>query len=177
METKYIILEKSFFKNNVIEVAPLLLGKYLVRELDNGMKLALMINEVEAYQGEHDLASHARFGRTKRNEPMFGPGGHFYVYLIYGIYWMLNIVTGNENEPSGVLIRGAGEIIGPGRLTNHLKINKCFYGIEAIPENKLWFEDRKIIIPSSKIIQTPRIGIDYAGKEWAEKPLRFLIKP
>lgn len=173
---QYKILDSSFFNRPVVEVAQDLLGKFIVREMKDGKKIALMINETEAYEGEHDLASHARFGETKRNKVMFGPAGHFYVYLVYGMHWMLNIITGKKGSASGVLIRGAGNISGPAKLTKYLHINGTFYGLEAIQKNKLWFEDRNIQIPESKIIRTPRIGVEYAGSEWSNKLYRFLVK-
>lgn len=98
---------QKFFKAPVLKVAKSLIGKYLVRKL-RGKEIALMITEVEAYDGANDLACHARHGKTKRNEVMFGEAGRFYVYFTYGMHWMLNIVTGPKDYPAAVLIRGAG---------------------------------------------------------------------
>jgi DNA-3-methyladenine glycosylase len=172
---KHKVLNHSFFNRPVLEVAHDLIGKFIIRELPDGKKISLMINETEAYDGPCDKASHARFGKTERNKVMFGPAGHFYVYLVYGMHWMLNIVTDKVGLPSGVLLRGAGNIVGPANLTKYLKVDGKFYGLEAKPENKLWFEDRGIKIPESKILKTPRIGIDYSG-ECSKKLYRFIIK-
>ncbi len=135
-----------------------------------------MINEVEAYDGPHDQASHGRFGKTERTLPMFGPPGHFYMYLIYGMYWMLNIVTGPVDYPAAILIRGAGEFVGPGRLTRRLVLDKSFNGRLASPETGLWFEDRGFVVTQEMIGTSARIGIDYAGQEWAAKHYRFFLK-
>ena len=168
------VLSLPFFDRPALEVAPDLLGKFLVTHKD-GKEIALMICEVEAYVGEHDLACHARVGKTERTAPLFGPPGHFYVYFIYGIHWMLNIVTDRDGYASGVLIRGAGEFIGPARLTKFLKIDRCLKGKPAVLESGVWFEDRDIKIPEIDRAQTARIGVGYAG-EWAQKPYRFIIK-
>jgi DNA-3-methyladenine glycosylase len=101
------IISQSFFARPTLEVCNDLLGKFLVRQLPNGEKIQLMINVVEAYDGPHDLASHARAGKTDRTALMYGPAGHWYIYLIYGMHWMLNIITVEVEYPAGILIRGA----------------------------------------------------------------------
>jgi len=169
------VLERGFFSRPALVVARELLGKYLVRELD-GHQIAAMICETEAYVGPHDLACHASKGRTARTEIMFGPAGYWYVYFIYGIHWMLNAVTNDEGHPAAVLIRGAGEWIGPARLTKALSIDKNLNCREAAPAAGLWVEDRGVVIPRRKIERTPRIGVDYAGP-WAAKPYRFVVDP
>lgn len=131
-----------------------------------------MIMETEAYIGPEDKASHAHKGKTLRNVPMFGPAGRWYIYFTYGIYWMLNIVTGPGGYPAAVLIRGVKNINGPGRVTKFLKIDKRFNAKKADKKAGLWFEDRKIKIKPLQIKCLPRVGVDYAGK-WAKKPLRF----
>lgn len=166
-------LPRNFFFRDVLEVAPELLGKILVRQFDNGEVLRLTINEVEAYRGEEDLGCHASKGRTSRTEVMYHNGGLVYVYLIYGMYWLLNFSTGQEGDPQAVLIRGSEEIKGPGRIGRALKLDKSFYKEDLIVSERLWVEtsppDRKV----PEIITSPRIGIDYAGKLWAGKHWRF----
>ena len=97
----------EFYQKDVLDVAPLLLGKILVRRFDDGSEIRLPIVEVEAYKGEEDLACHARFGKTTRNGIMYEQGGVVYMFLIYGMYWMLNIVTGAGDFPEAILVRGA----------------------------------------------------------------------
>jgi DNA-3-methyladenine glycosylase len=169
------ILTTDFFQQDTQQVAHDLLGKFLVTKR-NGQKISLLLTEVEAYLGPHDLACHGRFGKTKRNEAMFMPGGHFYIYMIYGMYWMLNIVTEQKDFPSAILIRGSKEISGPGRLTKFLEIDKSFDKKPAHPSAGLWFEERGIKFSKNQILKTPRIGIDYAGPIWTKKLLRFTLK-
>lgn len=175
------VLDKNFFKRPVLTVAEDLIGKYLVCENGEGI-----ITEVEAYDGPEDKACHGCKGLTERTKPMFGQAGCWYVYLCYGMYWMLNIVTGEEGYPAAVLIRGVGELDGlsctgakrlmqgPGKLTKNLKIDKSFNGLKSDKKTGLWIEDRGEIIKSSEIKRTPRIGVAYA-KEWAQKPYRFVL--
>ena len=107
---------------------------------------------------------------------MFGPPGYYYVYLIYGMYWMLNIVTGPKNYPAAVLIRGAGQFNGPGKLTKNLLIDKNFNSKLTDTKTCLWFEDRNEKILKNNIIKTPRIGVNYAGPIWSTKRYRFVLK-
>lgn len=167
------ILTQQFFKRSAPEVAPDLIGKYLVREID-GAQTAYMITETEAYEGTDDRASHASRGRTKRTEVMFGRPGVWYVYLIYGMYQMLNVVTGDDGHPSAVLIRGVKEISGPGRLTKRLEVTGAMNTLPASRASSLWIEDRGERIDSRRIKKTPRIGVDYAGPVWAKKEWRFV---
>ena len=169
------ILTKKFFERPVLEVAKGLIGAALVRRLDDGTTISSMLTEVEAYDGPEDLASHAAKGRTPRTEVMFGPAGVFYVYLIYGMHWMLNVVTGEPDYPAAVLIRGTQEISGPGRITSRLAIDKSLNGNPAKRSSGLWFEDRAAPIASKRIEATPRIGVDYAG-DWAQAPYRFVLR-
>jgi DNA-3-methyladenine glycosylase len=104
------------------------------------VRITWNIVETEAYEGIHDLASHSSKGRASRTEVMFGPAGCVYVYRIYGLHWMLNVVTGPESEAAAVLIRGFEGLNGPGRVTAALGIDASFYGKEARPETGLWFE-------------------------------------
>ena len=164
-------LTRSFFIRDVLEVAPELLGKNIVVRLPDGSYERFMITEVEAYRGLEDKASHASKGRTYRTEIMFHEGGVLYVYLIYGMYWMLNIVTGTENNPQAVLIRGVEKYSGPGKITKSLGIDKSFYGEDVVFSDRIWFEETGVI-PVVKA--GPRIGIDYAGEPWKTKPWRYV---
>ena len=121
-------LNCSFFQRNVLEVAPELIGKTLVRQFDDKTIFRYKITETEAYSGDGDLACHASKGKTPRTEVMFCEGGLVYVYFIYGMYWMLNFVTGKNEEASAVLIRGLEGISGPGRVGKVLQLDKTFYG-------------------------------------------------
>ena len=121
-------LEKQFFLQDVLEVAPNLLGKNLVRRFEDGTIKKYKITETEAYRGEEDLACHCSKGKTSRTSIMYEDAGKIYVYLIYGMYWMLNLVCYKEEEPQAVLIRGIEGFDGPGKLTKELQINKQFNG-------------------------------------------------
>ncbi len=168
------VLGKNFFERETLIVACELLGKYLVRRIQ-GKDVALMITEVEAYDGFEDRASHAHKGETTRSAVMFGEAGRWYVYLVYGMYEMLNIVTGAHGYPAAVLIRGVDGIDGPGRLTKFLRITRTHHGKHSTRANALWIEDRGVVIPKQKIKKTARIGVDYAGT-WAKKKYRFVMK-
>ncbi len=174
------ILSADFFDRPVLEVAPQLLGKYLVKASDDPLKpyknKAYMITEVEAYDGPLDLACHASKGRTRRTETLFGKAGHWYVYLIYGIYSMLNVVCEKEGYPAGVLIRGIEGFDGPGKVTKALGVDRSLMGKIVAPESGLWIEDRGVNIPLKNSKRTPRIGVEYAGPVWSKKRYRFLIK-
>jgi DNA-3-methyladenine glycosylase len=167
------ILTSTFFDRPTLIVARDLLGKYLVRKIGK-RTYALMITEVEAYDGFEDKASHASRGETPRNSTMFSEGGYWYVYLCYGIHQMLNVVVGEKDYPAAILIRGVEGASGPGRVTKYLGIDGTLNKKKAAKASGLWIEDRRVIIPRSKIVQTPRIGVAYA-KEWAEKPYRFVL--
>ncbi len=167
------LLTEKFFNRNVLEVAPALLGKYLVRRIGK-KKISMMITEVEAYDGVNDKACHAHKGRTARTEIMFGPSGYWYVYLCYGMYWMLNVVTCPKDYPAAVLIRGTNEISGPGRITRALAVDKTMNTLRVSPKTGLWIEDSGVKINPVHIKKTPRIGVSYAGT-WAKKPWRFYV--
>ena len=164
-------LTEFFFRRDVLEVSPDLLGKYIVRRFDNGTIRSYRITDVEAYRGEEDKACHASKGRTTRTEVMYRDGGKIYVYLIYGMYWLLNFVTYMENHPQAVLIRAVEGIYGPGRVGRELELDKSFRG-ESVVSNRLWLEDRG---EKPEYTTAPRIGIDYAG-EWKDMPWRYIIK-
>jgi DNA-3-methyladenine glycosylase len=167
-----IRLSRDFYVRDVLEVAPEMPGKNLVIKLKDGSFGKFQVTEVEAYRGSEDKACHASKGRTDRTEIMFGEGGRLYIYLIYGIYWMLNIVTGEKDFPQAVLIRGVTEFTGPGKLTKSLGIDKSFYGEDLILSNRIWFEDPGIVHP---VNVGPRIGVDYAGEYWKSRPWRYYL--
>lgn len=162
----------DFFLRDVLEVAPALLGKLLVRRFDDGRMVRYRITEVEAYRGTEDRACHASKGRTPRTEVMFQQGGAVYVYLIYGQYWLLNLVTGLDGDASAVLIRGVEGFSGPGRVGRELQLDRSFYGESLIDSSRIWLEDAESIT-DFKI--SKRIGVDYAGEEWAGKMWRFFM--
>lgn len=168
------ILTKKSYDRPVLEVAPDLLGKYIVREIE-GKQMAYMITETEAYDGPEDKACHAHKGRTARTEIMYGEAGHWYVYFVYGMHHMLNIVTGPVGYPAAVLIRSVEGITGPGRVTKQLSIYKDLNTKKAVRESGLWIEDRGVAVNPNHILHTPRIGIAYA-EEWAQKPYRFVLE-
>ena len=172
-----MILKRNFYSQNTIKIAQELLGCFLVREY-RGKKTKAMITETEAYRGTHDTASHASRGRTPRNELMFGAPGHAYVYLIYGMHSMLNVVTEDKEYPAAVLIRGVCPVgtrliaslprmDGPGKLTKFLHIDKTLNGHDVTCGETLWIECRKEK-KKFKIVKSPRVGVDYAGrsKDW-----------
>ena len=163
-------LNGAFFQRNVLEVAPELIGKTLVRKFDDKTIFRYKITETEAYSGDGDLACHASKGKTPRTEVMFREGGLVYVYFIYGMYWMLNFVTGKNEEASAVLIRGLEGVSGPGKVGKELQLDKSFYGENLETSERIWVEDDNFY---SEIVATPRIGINYAGEPWISKPWRF----
>jgi DNA-3-methyladenine glycosylase len=164
-------LLNNFFNRDVLELAPDLLGKKLVRSI-NGEIFEYFITEVEAYRGPEDKACHASKGRTTRTEIMFMEGGHIYMYLIYGMYWMFNIVAGQTGIPQAALIRSIKDINGPGRLSKELKLDKSFYGESLITSNRIWLEDG---IKVKEIKTGRRIGVDYSGEYWKNIEWRYFI--
>ena len=165
-------LTQLFFETDVLELAPALLGKIICRKMPDGEVLRCRITESEAYNGVSDLACHASKGRTLRTEVMYGGGGNIYVYLIYGMYWMLNIVSGGKDSPQAVLIRGVEQTSGPGRVGRLLALDKSFYGESLITSDRIWLEDDGSEVSYET---TPRIGINYAGEPWVSMPWRFII--
>lgn len=168
------MLSKAFFNREADTVARELLGKILC--IQKGTKIIrLPITETEAYLGPQDLACHSSKGRTKRTEVMFSEAGTIYIYLIYGMYTMLNVVTRENGYPAAVLIRGAGTFDGPGKLTKALGIARAQNGMSLGKKAGIWIEDAPPV-PNTSLITTPRIGVAYAG-DWALKELRFVWKP
>jgi len=166
-------LDRRFYIRDVLIVAPELIGKELVIKSDNNTFRRFVITEVEAYRGAEDKACHASKGRTHRTEVMFHEGGKIYVYFVYGTYWMLNIVTGEENNPQAVLIRGIKGFNGPGKLTRELGIEGSFYSEDLTVSDRIWIEDTG---KSYRFKTSPRIGIEYAGDPWKNKHWRFYLQ-
>jgi DNA-3-methyladenine glycosylase len=169
------VLGKSFFNRPTLDVARELIGKQLCRRLQKGKIIRAAICETEAYDGFEDRASHAHKGMTPRNVVMFGPPGCAYVYLCYGVHWLLNIATREKGYPAAVLIRGVDEVEGPGRLTRHFRIDNAFNGQLLTRAGGLWVEDPGSPVPLGEIAATPRIGINYAGPKWSAMPWRFVL--
>jgi len=174
-------LNQKFYNQSTLKVARLLLGRFVIRKIGQ-QKIIGLITETEAYIGPNDLASHASRGRTKRTEIMFGPAGFWYVYLVYGMHYCLNIVTEHKNYPAAVLIRAVEpskgltdkvKTNGPGKLCRAFKIDKNFNAHPAFGRhNQLWIENQGEKIKLSQIKKSPRIGVDYAG-EYKNKLWRF----
>ncbi|MFI5261593.1 MAG: DNA-3-methyladenine glycosylase [Candidatus Limnocylindrales bacterium] len=193
-----IALPGDFFDRPAFDLAPALLGCRVVRHTQDGRTSSGLIVETEAYDGPEDRASHARFGRTARTAPMFGPGGRAYVYLVYGMHWCLNVVAGPTGRPGAVLVRalasldgpaglavGAGPAdrsvtraaAGPGRLTRVLAIDGTLDGVDLTRSGPLWLAaapaDALERLGNDGVVVGPRIGVAYAGTPWAEVPWRF----
>jgi len=177
-EKRAKILARTYFNRSTLDVARSLIGKHLVRQTSNGL-LSGRIVETEAYIGPEDLACHASRGRTARTDVMFGPAGVAYVYLIYGMYHCLNVVTEREGYPAAVLIRAVEEtesaslIDGPGRVCRFFDIDRQLNRWDLTQRERLWLEDRSERV-ENEVLASPRIGVDYAG-EWAAKPFRFRL--
>lgn len=172
-------LTREFYDRETSLVAKELLGKYLIH-ISDGIERIGKIVETEAYLGPHDLAAHSCKGLTPRTKTMFGPAGYAYVYLIYGMYHCMNVVTEKEGHASAVLLRAIepikniqGRTQGPGLLCKAMLITKELNNHDLISDNFYLAEPPRI--ESFKIIKKPRIGVDYAGT-WAKKLLRFYIK-
>jgi len=173
------MLAAPFFDQPTLAVARALLGKFLVRRY-RGKTIALIITEVEAYDGPYDRASHASRGLTPRTKIMFGKAGRFYVYFTYGMHWLLNIVTGAEGYPAAILIRAGRQedgttVSGPARLTKFLKIDGRLNALSANKRSGLWFEDRPRESKRLKIVAGKRVGVDYAGRIWKNKLYNFRL--
>ncbi len=163
--------------HDTVAIARWLIGKLLVVRDAEGRREAHRITETEAYDGPEDRACHASRGRTHRTAVMYEPGGVWYVYLVYGMHEMLNLVTGPRDYPAAILVRGLDGVSGPGRVTRALAINRRFNGTPCTRATGLWIEDDATTPPAADVRATPRIGIDYAGSPWIEKPWRFVWSP
>jgi DNA-3-methyladenine glycosylase len=173
-------LRRPFFARPAAELAPDLIGKILVHRLGPAQPpLRARIIETEAYVGPHDLASHSSKGRTARTEVMFGPAGHAYVYFIYGMHEMFNIVAATPGDAQAVLLRAAepldgwhADLTGPGRLARAMQITRAAHnGLDLTTSNVLVLQDNPTDRP--RVLVTRRIGVDYA-RDWKDAMLRFL---
>ena len=162
----------QFFYRSCPEVARDLVGKVLSHRLPDGKILRLRISETECYCGEDDTACHAHKGRTQRTEVMYMEAGTIYVYLCYGMHWMLNIVTGEVDAPEAVLIRACVEAPGPGKLTKALGITGELNRGSILGE-ELWIEDDGFVCD---VVTDKRVGIGYASQEDQDRPWRFIMK-
>lgn len=176
--TSHVTLPVAFYNRPALQVARDLLGMVLVR-VHRERTMAGRIVEVEVYDGPHDAASHARSGSNGRAATMFGPPGHAYVYLIYGMHHCLNLVTGPPGYPAAILLRalepleGIGaRTAGPGLLCRALDIDRALDGA-VLQGPELRVEDRGVATPPERIIARPRVGVAFAGEPWATLPWRF----
>ncbi len=172
-------LSRAFYDRDTQLVAQELLGNYLVIHTTGERRVGRIV-EVEAYLGSHDLAAHSAKGLTERTKIMFGPPGYAYVYMIYGMYHCLNVVTEKQGHASAILIRALEPIEnishrtqGPGLLCKALGIDKRWNGLDLLSDH--FYLAKSLPAEPFSIVKRPRIGVDYAG-EWAKKLLRFYIK-
>jgi DNA-3-methyladenine glycosylase len=187
-----MILTREFYLRPVQKVARDILGKRLIRLVDN-QRVGGIIIEAEAYDGEQDLACHARVGQTERNKVMYSQGGHAYVYFTYGMHWMLNCVTGEIGYPSAVLIRAIvptdglefiktrrSDVIeklwcnGPAKLTKALAIRGELNGSDLCDPNGTLFVENGLEMSDQMVKITPRVGIQSTPEPWLSKPWRFV---
>jgi DNA-3-methyladenine glycosylase len=172
-------LPRSFYDRDTTLVARELLGKHLVHVADGVARIGRIV-ETEAYLGPHDLAAHSAKGNTPRTRPMFGPPGHAYVYLVYGMHWCMNVVTQREGMASAVLLRAIepvanleGRTQGPALLCKAMRIDGRHTGHDLLSDD-LYIADPRDDLPIA-IVKRPRIGVDYA-RHWARRLLRFYIR-
>lgn len=165
--------DREFFRQDAVTLAKALVGKLLCRRLPDGSEIKLRITETEAYLGEDDTACHAHKGKTKRSEMLWHDGGTVYVYLCYGMHSLMNIISGVEGDPQGVLIRCCEGFDGPGKLTKALHIDRSLNGCDILPDIGLWVEDDGKMVD---IISDKRVGIAYADEKDREALLRFKMR-
>lgn len=165
-------LDEKFFHRDCLEVAPELVGKIVVSEI-GGEQVRVRITETEAYRGEEDTACHAHKGRTKRTEVLYGESGTVYVYLCYGMHWLMNVVTGEKEQPQAVLFRAGEGFEGPAKLTKRLGVTGEQNRTSFVTSKILWIEDdgKRYEYTTAK-----RVGINYASQEDIDKPWRFILK-
>ncbi len=189
-------MERGFFARPTLDVARELLGTLVVRQLDGELTVGRIV-ETEAYCGPTDLASHARAGLTRRTAPMYGPVGHAYVYLVYGMHHCLNVVARSEELVAGAVLLRALEPVdglavmrarrggtadpdrrlcsGPARLTQALAIDRRLDGHDLTSEVDLWLSPGEGLRQAESVAVGPRVGVDYAGPDWADRPWRFWL--
>jgi DNA-3-methyladenine glycosylase len=165
-------LDKEYYTLDAVSLAQRLIGKLLCRKIDDKV-IKKRITETEAYLGESDTACHAHKGKTKRTSVMYKQGGVSYIYLCYGMYNMLNVVSGEKDSPQAVLIRGIEGYNGPGKLTKYLNITRELNDVDLTSSNDIWIEDDNVLLKYKK---TPRIGISYAEKKDRERLWRFVVE-
>lgn len=172
-------LPRDFYDRDTTVVARELLGMHLVHVVDGVARVGRIV-ETEAYLGPHDLAAHSSRGLTPRTKVMFGPPGHVYVYLIYGMHFCMNMVTEREGHAAAVLLRALepvqnleGRTQGPGLLCKAMGINKRHNGADLLGDEI--YVTRPGVEERLSIVRRPRVGVDYAG-HWARRLLRFYIK-
>ncbi len=187
-------LNQGFYNRPALAVARDLLGCRLVR-IQDGQRLAGIVLETEAYQGEEDLGCHARAGKTPRTAVMYGPPGRAYVYFTYGIHWLLNAVTSPEGTPAAVLIRSilpvegqdrmaknrphlahkSGWTDGPAKLTQALAIDGDFNAVNLCdPQGDLWIEAGEAV-PDDAVTRAARVGLNSVPEPWKSIPWRFIV--
>ena len=164
-------LGKDFFARPCLEVAEDLVGKVLCHETEQGI-LCLRISQTEAYCGEQDTACHAHKGRTPRTEVMYAEAGTLYIYLCYGMHWLMNIVTGEKEQPEAVLIRACVDAPGPGKLTKAMQITGQSNRTSVL-SGKIWVADDGY---TCRVKKAPRVGIGFATPEDQVKPWRFIMQ-
>ena len=174
-------LGASFFQQSAIDVATQLLGCVMVRRVGDVRRRARLV-ETEAYLGPKDLASHASKGRTRRTDVMFGPPGRAYVYFIYGMHQMLNVVVGQEGHAQAVLLRGAepldgweADLCGPGRLARAFAVTAADNRMD-LTAGELSAGDIAFVADPAyrpRVVRTRRVGVDYSGR-WKHRLLRFI---
>lgn len=187
-------LDRDFFERSTLVVARALLGQRLVRLEEGDLRTSGLIVETEAYIGTEDLGCHAKAGRTPRNESMWGPPGHAYVYFTYGMHWMLNFVTESDGYPAAVLIRslvpreglerirqrrsGRTESLftnGPAKLCQALAIDRSMDGVDLCDPTSTLFLETESQIPDAHVIAGPRVGLITVPEPWKSIPWRFRV--
>ena len=166
-------IDNSFYNRSALDAAPRLVGKILCLKRESGDILRMRITETECYMGVDDTACHASKGKTPRNSALWLSGGYTYVYLCYGMYHMFNVITGEENDPQGVLIRGVEGYQGPGKFTKFAGIDRDFDRIDMKISDILWLDDDGYL---PELVLSPRVGIDYAEIKDREALWRFTDK-